>query len=164
MSVETKPKVNIKGGVQDLQKKERKVNPDRIRTSAFFLSVNTNQPYKPNKNDENLQNDSEVFESVMTDVLNHIDQYIIIPEGDWNDDKIVSTDVEYVIEVGTQKNMLHFHGLIKFRHKTAIKLDYKKIKAKICTDLGLKNIHLDNKIVKANNEDNIIAYIDKYKK
>ena len=163
MSETTKPKINVKGGIQDLKKKERKINPDRVRTSAFFLSINTNQPYKPNVNDEHLQNDSQIFEEVMVDILNHIDNYIIIPDGDWSDDKIVSTDVEYVIEVGSKKNMLHFHGLIKFKHKTSVKLDYKKLKQKICGELGLPNIHLDNKIVKANNEDNIISYIDKYK-
>jgi hypothetical protein len=51
MSEIAKPKINVKGGIQDLKKKERKINPDRVRTSAFFLSINTNQPYKPNVND-----------------------------------------------------------------------------------------------------------------
>ena len=79
MSEIAKPKINVKGGIQDLKKKERKINPDRVRTSAFFLSINTNQPYKPNVNDQHLQNDSEIFEEVMVDILNHIDNYIIIP-------------------------------------------------------------------------------------
>ena len=158
-----KPKINISGGVSDFKKKERKVNPDRIRTSSFLVSLNTNQSYKAGVSDEHIENDTQIFEGVMSDILNHIDQYLIIPENHWDDKYIVSTDVQYVIELGNQKHNLHFHGLVTFKHKTNIKLDFKKIKSKVSQELGLPNLHLDVKIVKANNTDNVLQYIDKYR-
>jgi hypothetical protein len=158
-----KPKINISGGVSDFKKKERKVNPDRIRTSSFFVSLNTNNAYKAGVNDEHVENDTIVFEEVMQDILNHIDQYLLMPEGHWDDKYIVSTDAQYVIELGTKKHNFHFHGLLTFKHKTAIKLDFKKIKTKVCDELGLKNLHLDVKIVRGNNTENVLQYIDKFK-
>ena len=158
-----KPIINISGGVSDFQKKTRPINPDRIRTTSFFVSLNTNNAYKAGVNDENVENDTIVFEGVMQDVLNHIDQYLLIPENHWDDKYIVSTDAQYVIELGTKKHNLHFHGLLTFKHRTSLKLDFKKIKAKVCEELGLKNLHLDVKIVRGNNTENILQYIDKFR-
>ena len=70
---------------------------------------------------------------------------------------------DYVIEKGSNKGFLHSHILIKIKHTTNVKLDYKKIKSKVCKDLGLKNIYMKNYVSK-NNDQNILQYINKYVK
>ena len=69
-----KPIIKIKGQVQDMNKKEKNVKP---KQTNFLLTINTNQQYKDD--DENLQNDSDVFDESIKDLLNNIDQYINLP-------------------------------------------------------------------------------------
>ena len=122
-----KPTIKIKGAVQDLQKKEKNKKP---LNSNFLLTINTNQQY--NDLDKGLENDIEIFENTIKDILNNIDSYITLPEGDaWDDDTIKDVDIDYTIERGTIKNQLHIHILIKFKHFTKIQLNYQKIKDKI---------------------------------
>ena len=154
-----KPTIKIKGAVQDLQKKEKNKKP---LNSNFLLTINTNQQYKDN--DNGLQNDIEIFEDTIKDILNNIDNYVSLAEGDkWDDDTIKDVDIDYTIERGTIKNQLHIHILFKFKHFTKIQLKYIKIKEKIKNDLGLNNIYLYNRLVRNNGSDNILNYLDKYK-
>ena len=154
-----KPILKIKGKVQDMKKVIKNKKP--ISTN-FLLTINTNQQYKDN--DENLENDIEVFEETINDILNNVDQYINIPEGDkWDDDTIKEIDIDYTIERGTIKHQLHIHILFKIRHFTKIQLNYQKIKDKIKKDLGLTNIYLYNKLIRNSGNDNILDYLDKYK-
>ena len=154
-----KPTIKIKGAVQDLQKKEKNKKP---LNSNFLLTINTNQQYKDN--DNGLQNDIEIFEDTIKDILNNIDNYVSLSEGDkWDDDTIKDVDIDYTIERGTIKNQLHIHILFKFKHFTKIQLNYIKIKEKIKKDLGLNNIYLYNRLVRNNGSDNILNYLDKYK-
>ena len=139
-----KPTIKIKGAVQDLQKKEKNKKP---LNSNFLLTINTNQQYKDN--DNGLQNDIEIFEDTIKDILNNIDNYVSLAEGDkWDDDTIKDVDIDYTIERGTIKNQLHIHILFKFKHFTKIQLNYIKIKEKIKKDLGLNNIYLYNRLVR----------------
>ena len=154
-----KPTIKIKGIVQDLKKKEK--NKSHL-ASNFLLTINTNQQYKDT--DKGLENDIEVFENTIKDILNNIDSYVNLPEGDkWDDDTIKDVDIDYTIERGTIKNQLHIHILFKFKHFTKIQLNYSKIKDKIKKDLGLNNIYMYNKLVRNSGNDNIINYLDKYK-
>ena len=119
-----KPVLKIKGKVQDIQKKEK--NKPLMKTN-FLLTINTNQQYK--ENDEHLNDDISIFETTINDILNHIDEYINLPQGDkWNDDTIKDADIDYTIERGTKKGQLHIHILFKFKHHTKIQLNYQKIK------------------------------------
>ena len=105
-----KPVLKIKGKVQDIQKKEK--NKPLMKTN-FLLTINTNQQYK--ENDEHLNDDISIFETCINDILNHIDEYINLPQGDkWNDDTIKDADIDYTIERGTKKGQLHIHILFKF--------------------------------------------------
>jgi hypothetical protein len=154
-----KPLIKIKGAVQDLKKKEKNKKP---LNSNFLLTINTNQQYKDN--DDGLDNDIEVFEHTIQTILNNIDQYVSLAEGDkWDDDTIKDVDIDYTIERGTIKNQLHIHILFRFSHFTKIQLNYQKIKEKIKKDLGLNNIYLYNRLVRNNGSDNILSYLDKYK-
>ena len=154
-----KPVIKIKGAVQDLQKKVKNKKP---MNSNFLLTINTNQQYKDT--DKGLENDIEVFEETIKSILNNIDQYVNLPEGDkWDDDTIKNVDIDYTIEKGTIKNQLHIHILFKISHFTKIQLNYQKIKDKIKKDLGLHNIYLYNRLVKNNGSDNILNYLGKYK-
>ena len=149
-----KPKVKIKGRVQDLEKKEKNIAPKR---SNFLLTINTNQ--KPD--DVNIKDDIEVFDNTIQQILNNVQDYVKVPEGDWNDDKIKDVDIDYTIEQGEKFGRLHIHILFKFTHFTKIQLDYDKIKQKINNDLGLENIYMYNKLVRNNGSDNILDYLKK---
>jgi len=153
-----KPVLKIKGKVQDIQKKEK--NKPLMKTN-FLLTINTNQQYK--ENDEHLNDDISIFETCINDILNHIDEYINLPQGDkWNDDTIKDADIDYTIERGTKKGQLHIHILFKFKHHTKIQLNYQKIKDAITNKLGLDNIYMYNKLVRNSGNDNIIEYLNKY--
>ena len=153
-----KPVLKIKGKVQDIQKKEK--NKPLMKT-IFLLTINTNQQYK--ENDEHLNDDISIFEKTINDILNHIDEYINLPQGDkWNDDTIKDADIDYTIERGTKKGQLHIHILFKFKHHTKIQLNYQKIKDAITKKLGLGNIYMYNKLVRNSGNDNIIEYLNKY--
>jgi len=110
-----------------------------------------------------IEQDTEFFDGVMSHVLNNIGDFVTIPEGHWTDDFIKDTQVQYVIERGNKKGFLHFHSLIKIKHKTQVKLDLKKIREYVSKELGLTGIHIHVRIVKANSEEGILEYIDKYK-
>jgi len=153
-----KPVLKIKGKVQDIQKKEK--NKPLMKTN-FLLTINTNQQYK--ENDEHLNDDISIFETTINDILNHIDEYINLPQGDkWDDDTIKDVDIDYTIERGTKKGQLHIHILFKFKHHTKIQLNYQKIKDAITKKLGLDNIYMYNKLVRNSGNDNIIEYLNKY--
>ena len=153
-----KPVLKIKGKVQNLEKKEKN---KPLMKSNFLLTINTNQQYKDD--DEHLNDDIEIFENCINDILNHIDEYINLPEGDkWDDTTVKDVDIDYTIERGTKRGQLHIHILFKFKHHTKIQLNYQKIKDKITEQLGLKNIYMYNKLVRNSGNDNILEYLNKY--
>ena len=154
----SKPQIKIKGKIQDMDKKEKNEKP---KNSNFLLTINTNQSYKDN--DEHLTNDIKVFDKTIIEILQNVDKYVNLPDGDtWNDDKIKNCNIDYTIERGTQKHHLHIHILFKFTHFTKIQLNYEKIKHKIISDLGLSNVYLYNRLVRNNGSDNILSYLNKY--
>ena len=154
-----KPNIKLSGKVSDFNSVQTN---EKLKSSNFYLTINTNQSYKINP--DGLENDTEVFEDVIKDVLANFNDYVTLPAGVmWDDDNIRDVDIDYVIEKGLNKGFLHSHILIKIKHTTNVKLDFKKIKSKICTDLGLKNIYLKNYVSK-NNDQNILQYIQKYVK
>ena len=131
------------------------------KNTNFLLTINTNQQYK--ETDENLANDTEVFESTITNILDNIDSYITLPEGDkWDEDTIKNADIDYTIERGLKKGQLHIHILFKFKHFSKLQLNYSKIKDKIKKDLGLENIYMYNKLIRNSGNDNVLNYINKY--
>ena len=153
-----KPVLKIKGKVQNIEKKEK--NKPLMKTN-FLLTINTNQQYKDN--DKHLDDDIKIFENTIQDILNKIDEFINLPQGDkWDDETIKDVDIDYTIERGTKKGQLHIHILFKFKHHTKIQLNYQKIKDAITKQLGLKNIYMYNKLVRNSGNDNIIEYLNKY--
>ena len=153
-----KPVLKIKGKVQDIQKKEK--NKPLMKTN-FLLTINTNQQYK--ENDKHLNDDISIFETTINDILNHIDEYINLPQGDkWDDETIKDVDIDYTIERGLKKGQLHIHIMFKIKHFTKVQLNYDKIKKQICDDLGLKNIYVYNRLLKPNDSDNVQDYLNKY--
>ena len=127
----------------------------------FLLTINTNQQYKDD--DKHLDDDIKIFENTIQDILNKIDEFINLPQGDkWDDETIKDVDIDYTIERGTKKGQLHIHILFKFKHHTKIQLNYQKIKEAITKRLGLSNIYMYNKLVRNSGNDNIIEYLNKY--
>ena len=152
------PKLNISGKVSNYEKQNKNVVKDK--SSQFFLTINTNQSYKDN--DNNIENDTAFFTEVIENVLNNIKDYLKLSAGDTYDDSIKDVDVQYVIERGTKKRMIHSHVFIKFTHTAKdLKLDYTKIKSDIANNLGLNNIFFNCRLVH-NNDKSVLEYIDKY--
>ena len=153
-----KPVLKIKGKVQNIEKKEK--NKPLMKTN-FLLTINTNQQYKDN--DKHLDDDIKIFENTIQEILNKIDEFINLPQGDkWDDETIKDVDIDYTIERGTKKGQLHIHILFKFKHHTKIQLNYQKIKEAITKRLGLSNIYMYNKLVRNSGNDNILEYLNKY--
>jgi hypothetical protein len=153
----SKPLIKVKGNIQNMKKEEKNEKP---KHTNFLLTINLNCSYK--EGDEKLNDDIKIFDETIQSILNDVEKYIKIPEGDFNDDKIKTCDIDYTIERGKQRGFLHIHILFKFTHFTKIQLDYDKIKGKITDDLGLDNIYMYNKLIRGNNNDNILDYINKY--
>ena len=153
-----KPIIKVSGKVQNLEKVIKNVKP---KQTNFLLTINSNQQYK--YDDKHLENDIEIFDGSINQLLNNIDDYIKLPENDtWNDKLIKSCDIDYTIERGTKKGQLHIHIMFKIRHFTKIQLNYDKIKTKIRSSLGLKNIYCYNRLLKPNDSDNVEDYLNKY--
>ena len=150
----SKPLIKVKGNIQNLEKIEKNEKPKR---SQFLLTINTNQAIEK----ENIDNDIEIFDTTIKDILNNVQDYINIPEGHWNDEKIKDVDIDYTIEEGSKFHRLHIHILFKFTHFTKIQLNYDKIKKKITDDLGLQNVYMLNKLVRNSGSDNILDYLKK---
>lgn len=152
------PDIKVKGKIQNLDKIEKNLKPIH---SNFLLTINTNQQYK--SNDEHLKNDIEIYENVIKNLLNNIDKYVNLAPGDnWDDDTIKDIDIDYIIERGTKKGQIHAHALVKFTHFTKLQLNYKKMKEKVQSELGLKNIYLNNRLIRNSGSQNIIEYLNKY--
>ena len=150
--------IKVRGGIQDLKKKQKN---EKILSSNFLLTINTNQRY--GDDDEDLENDIEIFDETMKEILNNIASYVNLPKGiKFDEEHIKNVDIDYVIEKGTKHNQLHIHAMIKFRHNTRIQLNYQKIKTKIITDLGLNNIYLNNRLIRNSGSENILDYLNKY--
>ena len=52
----SKPKIKVKGNMQDLKKVEKNIKP---KQSNFLLTINTNQQFK--EDDPHLRDDIEIF-------------------------------------------------------------------------------------------------------
>ena len=153
-----KPLVKISGKVQDLKKIEKNIKP---KQSNFLLTLNTNMQHK--EDDPHLNDDIEIFDGSINKLLNNIDEYIKLLDGDvWNDKLIKDCDIDYTIERGLKKGQLHIHIMFKIKHFTKVQLNYDKIKKQICDDLGLKNIYCYNRLLKPNDLDNVQDYLNKY--
>lgn len=153
------PEIKLKGQVQQLDKV---VKNEKDKISNFFLTINTNQQYKDG--DPNIENDIAVFEETLKGILSNINDYVKIQGGEWSDENIKDVDIDYVIELGTVKKCIHAHIMLKFKHNTHLMLDYVKIKTKILNSLGLKNIYINNKVMKRDSTTNVLDYINKFTK
>ena len=155
----SKSLIKVKGRIQDLEKKEKNKKPIH---SNFLITVNTNQQYK---DDENLKDDVEVFDEIINNLLNNIDQYIKLPEGVvFDEPHIKDVNVDYVVEVGDIKKQIHTHIMIKITHFTKVQLQYMDIKRDIKEALGLDNIYFQSKLLRQSASDNIIDYLEKMTK
>jgi hypothetical protein len=152
---ENKPIIKVKGKRQNLTKTVR--NPT-VKKSTFHLTINTNQQYK--KDDPNLNNDIDVFEDSIQSMLNNINLYVKLPDGDIFEEKVIDADIDYAVEVGGKKGQIHTHILLRFKHNSKLLLDYAAIKKKFRDDLGI-DVYMRNMLVN-NGSDNVEDYLNKY--
>ena len=148
-------KLNITGNVQKLDKT---IKNEKIKNSTFLLTINTNQSYK--ENDKHLDNDIEIFDDCVNNILNNIDKYI--KTDGFDVERVKDANIDYSVEIGTERRFIHCHILLNFSHTTRIQLDVNLIKQKIINELGLKNVYINNKLIKNYQNQNILSYINKY--
>jgi hypothetical protein len=152
------PTVKIRGGRQG---KNTEKAP-KVKRSAFFLTISTNQRYA--QDDPNIENDEEVFEESIRTILEDLGKYVRFrADGhSWTSGKIHSVEVDYTVERG-KTNQIHTHILIKIKHDSNIQLNYGAIKEKICDDLGLGNVYMQNKLLGQNawGADFLMDYVSK---
>lgn len=154
------PKLNLKGGISDFNKKQKNEVVDK--TSAFFITLNTNQSYQ--STDSNIENDTNIMYQLSEDLLQNIGDYIKLDNNHNFNDDVKNIDGEYIVELGTSKKMLHMHAYLKFTHNaTDLKLDYAKIKQYFCENLGLPNLFFNCRVARGG-EQSIINYLHKYNK
>jgi hypothetical protein len=155
----SKPEIKITSRKQNINKIEMNKKPIQ---SNFFITLNLNQQYHKDEHKANIDNDMEVFDDLINEMLKNIDQYIKLPDGvHYNDDTVKDVSADYVIEVGNIKKQVHAHIMLKFKHFTKIQLDYLKIKEFFKEELGLNNVYMQAKLLKASSSDSIIDYLNK---
>jgi carbon monoxide dehydrogenase subunit G len=104
----------------------------------------------------------EVFEQLIYELLNNVEQYVRLPQGvQYNDDTIKNVDADFVVEVGDIKKQIHAHIMLKFKHHTRIQLNFQKIKEFFKKQLQLKNVYMQAKLLRPSASDNIIDYLNK---
>lgn len=139
------------------------VDPNKIETSVFFVTVNSNKSYRKLSEDERKQwrltlssifdvSEDNNFERFITD-LNTGEQIAL--------DKLVDFDFEGQIEVGPVRGLYHMHGKVTIRHRTKIHLNFEKIREELSTSRVSPSPHL--KII-AIKQDKTTDYIYKYNK
>lgn len=120
-----------------------------------FITINTN------KSDMRL---IPQFKQACREVFNNIEEYI-----DYRDVKRVgeayidNISVQYKIEIGGIKHLIHVHALVKIAHHTFIRLLTREIKEDLRQAMNIQeDFHLDVKYLKAmESELNIIEYMQK---
>jgi hypothetical protein len=155
----SKPQIKITSRKQDINKQEKNIKPTH---SNFLLTLNLNQQYHKDEHKENIENDMEIFDKLINEMLNHIEQYIRLPENvQYNDENIKDVSADYVVEVGSIKKQIHAHIMLKFKHFTRIQLNYVKIKEYFKRKLGLKNMYIQGKLLNPSASENIVDYLNK---
>jgi hypothetical protein len=154
-----KPQIKITSRRQNLNKAEKNIKPIH---SNYLITLNLNQQYHKDEHKANLETDMDYFDEVINKFLNSIDQYVNLPTGvTFNDETVKDVDADYVIEVGDIKKQVHTHIMLKFKHHTRIQLDFPKMKEYFKNEMGLKNVHLQGKLLRQSASDNIIDYLNK---
>jgi len=155
----SKPVIKIVSRKQNIDKIEKNKKPSH---SNFLITLNLNQQYHKDEHKANIDTDMEIFDEHINEMLNHIENFIRLPEGvSYNDDNIKDVSADYVTELGGIKKQIHAHIMLKFKHHTKIQLNFFKIKEFFKNKLGLKNIYMQAKLLRMSSSDNIVDYLDK---
>jgi hypothetical protein len=155
----SKPQIKITSRKQDINKQEKNIKPTH---SNFFIDIKFKSTIHKNEHKENIENDMEIFDKLINEMLNHIEQYIRLPENvQYNDENIKDVSADYVVEVGSIKKQIHAHIMLKFKHFTRIQLNYIKFKEYFKRKLGLKNMYIQGKLLNPSASENIVDYLNK---
>jgi hypothetical protein len=143
------PRAKISGGVSKLTGEKK----EKVKYSGYHITLNGNQRF-PDKTDPRLKEEAEKFSSVVHNMLEHIEDYVQLGEGDaWDDDKVVDVQADYAIERGSKSNNLHCHLFIQVRHHNkGFHLNYRKIKEDTAKALGLKTVYFNSRLLRRGGE------------
>jgi len=155
----SKPEIKITARRQNIYKLKENKKPIH---SNFLVTLNLNQQYHKDEHKQNVENDMEIFDQLINEMLQNIDQLIRLPEDvEYNDDTVEDVSADYTIEIGSQKKQIHTHIMLKFKHYTQIQLNFRKIKEFFKTKLGLNNVYMQAKLLRASASENVIDYLNK---
>lgn len=151
----SEPQIKVRGGRQRRTEKKEK-----LKYSHWFITLSTNQRY--DADDPSKDSDAEVFEAVIEDILKNIPKYVKMPDDHaWSTERIEDVDGEYTVEWGPKTKALHCHALIKIKHRSKLQLDYGALKEKVKSELGLNEVYMNTRLVKAGGSEWLAEYIDK---
>ena len=139
----------------------------KIKTSIFYFTVNSNKSTNRLTEDEidkwkaqqrDLWSNKVYYLLTMHPSLENegIGEYFLVPE-----DKIININVEIAFEVGSQKDRLHLHGIIKVTHTTKLRLNYKLIHTILNELMGEENQYFHS-VVRSDDVLNFIEYMLKF--
>jgi uncharacterized protein YecE (DUF72 family) len=152
--------VKYRTSVTNVSGKQRKKPVKRVKHSNFAITVNTNQQIGPYE--ERLEPFCEQLEECFKvsvshyptysrkDIFENLHDYVCVldPEHEWERERVKRTDCETEVERGGKMNQIHAHALICVTHYTKVQLNIKELRAKICKDMGLKNVYIQIKILR----------------
>ena len=140
----------------DNQKKKyyakKKKDPNAIRTSSWFITVNSHHnklgssnlsetQLKLKLNQVGLMFQSDKF---MRSIL----YFATKEEGHGWDSKVVTFNTDYVLENGGSNRVgWHLHGLVTVKHRSNVRLQYNLIKRLLEKHFGKSGVYFHAKIV-----------------
>ena len=151
--------------------KKKTKDPNAIRTSSWFITVNSHQnkvgssnltetQLKQKLNQVGLMFKSEKF---MRSIL----YFATKEEGHNWDTKVVSSNCDYVLENGDSNRVgWHLHGLCTLKHRSNVRLQYNLIKRLLEKHFGKSGVYFHAKIVygQKDNIASVRAYMNKAQK
>ena len=162
--VNLEPEIKEEIIIEEKEIKKEKNKSKQLRHSNFFITINTNQRFNPYSEEckifkGKLQN---AVDKLLTEKMNEIIEFK--EEGEFNTEYIKNIDIQNALEIGPETNTVHSHTLLMINHYSNIKLNYKVINEFIKTELGLKNIYLNNRVAHGiNSMNNLKDYLSKQK-
>ena len=116
------------------------VKKAKARHTSYLITINTNTPIRTGAEEhlpELKRRLTNAYNALSTNILDLIEY----KAEDGNVDLIDNVSMTGNMEIGSERNMLHLHAILSIKHRTKIRLDYKK--ARLLIHEQCPNAHFD---------------------
>jgi hypothetical protein len=130
--------------------------PPKLQRSNFFFTINPNKRITndDNSNNQKIEDEKLRLQQIFDKLIGSyeaVKNYLIFLDDKKQEtkkdfSKIKTVKIDRQVEYGHENQCCHLHALICFSHYTKLLLDYKKINADFCKELGLDSIHIYTRI------------------